>query len=212
MSDEDVPRRREPILNLPPVTGALAAVTVAVHLVRLLLPAEVDGAILFHFAFIPLRYSIPDLFGWAAIVSPLSYLFLHGGGLHLVMNLAMLVSFGSGVERRIGGGRTLIFYLLTGVLAAFIHFAVYSDSTTPVVGASGAISGLFGAIVMLLHRRGAGGKGPQNFGVLVAVWVVFTVVTGLIGVPGEPEIEVAWVAHLGGFAAGLLLFPLFDPK
>ena len=210
ISDEDVPHRREPILNLPPVTAALAVVTVIIHLLRLLLPFELDGSILFHFAFIPARYGVPELLGWPAVVSPFSYLFLHGGALHLIMNLAMLVSFGSGVERRMGGGRTFVFYLVTGALAALVHFIVYSGSTTPVVGASGAISGLFGGIVMLLHRRGASDARPRSFGALVAIWVVFTVVTGLIGVPGEPDVEVAWVAHLGGFAAGLLLFPLFD--
>ena len=211
-SEEDLPRKREPMLNVPPVTAALIAVTVGVHLLRALLPIQLDAAIIVSFGFIPVRYTVPELFGWPAFAGPFGYLFLHGSTLHLAMNMAMLIAFGAGIERRIGGRGMLLFYFLTGAIAALVHFVVYPDSDIPVVGASGAISGLFGGIVVLLHRRRGGGAPPRSFVGFVLVWVAFTVIVGVIGIPGDPDVEVAWVAHLGGFGAGVLLFRLFDRR
>jgi membrane associated rhomboid family serine protease len=120
------------------------------------------------------------------------------------MNMLALLAFGSGVERRIGGGRMLVFALLCGIAAAATHFAVYPMSPDPVIGFSGALSGLFGGILRFIARRGGTRLWP-----MVAVWLVMNVVTGETGMAGDGEI-VAWVAHSGGFAAGLVLFGLFD--
>jgi membrane associated rhomboid family serine protease len=196
--------QRQPIFNLPPVTAWLLVANVAVHLVRMLLPAAIDDDLLFELAFIPARYTTPGAFGWTALLDPLTYQFLHGGLAHLAMNMLALVAFGSGVERRIGGPRMLVFALVCGIIAAATHFAVNPTSVDPVIGFSGALSGLFGGVLRFIARRGGMRLWP-----MVAVFAVMTVVTGETGMGAEGE-AVAWVAHLGGFVAGLALFGLFD--
>jgi membrane associated rhomboid family serine protease len=205
-SENESEPQRQPIFNLPPVTTWLLVANVAVHLVRLLLPARLDDALLSELAFTPARYTVPGGFGWTALIDPLTYQFLHGGLAHLAMNMLALVAFGSGVERRIGGLRMLVFALVCGIAAAATHFAVYPTSLDPVIGFSGALSGLFGGILRFIARRGGTRLWP-----MVAVFLVMMVVTGETGMGAEGEI-VAWVAHIGGFAAGLALFGLFDRK
>jgi membrane associated rhomboid family serine protease len=197
---------RQPIFNLPTVTKWLFIANVAIHLVRLLLPPQLDAAILFDLAFIPARYTVPGAFGWTALLDPLTYQFLHGNLPHLAMNMLALLAFGSGIERRIGGGRMLGFALLCGIAAAATHFLIYPTSQDPMIGFSGALSGLFGGVVRFIAGRGGARLWP-----MVAVFLVMTVVTGETGMGAAGE-TVAWVAHIGGFAAGLALFGLFDRR
>lgn len=201
----------ERILNLPPMVSRLLLANLAVHGARLLLPDDLDWELLIRFGFVPLRYTVPELFGWPALVAPLTHQFLHGGLLHLAVNMAMLMAFGAGVERRIGGGRMLAFALLTGALAAAAHLAVYPDSPSPVVGASGAISGLFGGVLWLLARR-RGAAGARTFLPLILLWIGISLLVGFTGLPGTGGAAIAWAAHIGGFLSGLLLFPLFDRR
>lgn len=195
----------QPIFNIPPVTKGLLIANVVIHLVRLLLPPQLDDAILLNFAFIPARYTLPGAFTWRALLDPITYQFLHGNLAHLGINMLALVAFGSGVERRIGGGRMLVLALLCGIAAAAAHFLVYPTSTDPVIGFSGALSGLFGAVLRLMARHGGVRLWP-----IVVVWLIMNVVTGETAMPGMAGETVAWVAHIGGFAAGLILFGLFD--
>ncbi|MDB5408583.1 MAG: Rhomboid family protein [Rhodospirillales bacterium] len=189
------------------MTKGLLIANVAVHVVRLLLPPQLDDALLLEFAFIPARYTIPGAFHWTALLDPVTYQFLHGSLLHLGMNMLALLAFGSGVERRIGGWRMLIFALLCGIAAAATHFAVYPTSPDPVIGFSGALSGLFGGILRFIARRGGTRLWP-----MVVVWLVMNVVTGETGMAGGDGEIIAWVAHTGGFVAGLALFGLFDRR
>lgn len=205
MTDRTLEAARQPILNIPPATKALLIANVVVHLVRLLLPSDLDDAVLVTFAFIPARYTAPGAFGWPALIDPISYQFLHGSLAHLAINMLALLAFGAGVERRIGGPRMFIFALICGVVSALAHLIVYPSSIEPVIGASGAISGLFGAVLRFRIRRGAGG----GLWPLVALWIAMDVATGVGGIGGDGE-SIAWVAHIGGFVAGLLLFGVFD--
>jgi membrane associated rhomboid family serine protease len=195
---------RQPILNIPPATKALLIANVAVHLLRLLLPGELDDDVIVTFAFIPARYAAPNAFGWPALIDPISYQFLHGSLAHLAINMLALLAFGAGVERRIGGARMFAFTMICGVASALTHLVVYPSSIEPVIGASGAISGLFGAVLRFRLRGGVRGLLP-----LVVLWIVMDVVTGVSGMGGDGE-SIAWIAHIGGFVAGLLLFGPFD--
>ncbi len=202
---------RQPILNIPPATKALLIANIAVHGLRQLLPDSLDDAVIENFGFIPARYTVPGLFSWTAFVSPLTHQFLHANLAHLAMNMLALLAFGAGVERRIGGARMVIFTLICGLFGAAVHFAVYPHSLDPVIGASGAISGLFGAVMRFQVRGGRDG-GRGSIWPLIGLFLVLNVVTGVTGV-GAPEGEtIAWVAHMGGFVAGLLLFGLFDRR
>ena len=202
------PSAGQPMLNLPRMVSALLVANLAVHVARLLLPEQIDDAIVLAFGFVPARYTGAEPFGWPAIVAPLTYQFLHGGIAHLAVNMAMLMAFGSGVERRIGPGPMVALAAICGVLGAAMHLAVYPGSTVPVIGASAAISGLFGAVLRFLPGQG----GIRRLMPLVALWIGASILFGVTGLPGAEGAEIAWVAHIGGFAAGLALFGLFDRR
>ncbi len=194
---------REPMFNLPPVTAALAGLLVLVHGLRQLLSQREDLWLDFTFGVLPARYAIA--LDWPALVAPFSHSLLHAGWLHLGINVATFAAFGSGVERMLGGVRMLAVFLGTAALAAGVHILVYAGDLVPVVGASGGISGLFGVVIVLLHRRGQLGGSLK---VVAVVWIAVAVVTGLIGVPGQDDLSIAWVVHIAGFVAGLMLAPL----
>lgn len=198
-----------PAINLPPVVAALIVANVAVYLLTTVLPWRVELAAFTHLGFVPARYTLAPALGWPALAAPLAHQFLHGGLLHLLVNMAMLAAFGSGVERALGGRRTLALYLVCGVAGGFAHLAVYPASTVPVIGASGAISGLFGAVLRLLARHPRIGGGLRRVLPVAAIWVGIAVVTGFTGMPGDAGARVAWAAHVGGFLAALVLFDLF---
>ncbi|HWG79870.1 MAG TPA: rhomboid family intramembrane serine protease [Stellaceae bacterium] len=206
MTDHPTPPARQPIFNIPPATRALIVANVAVHLLRLLLAPATDDALVSLLAFVPGRYTGPGGIGWPALVDPVTYQFLHANLIHLGVNMLALLAFGSGVERRLGGGRMVIFYLVCGVASAAVHFVVYPTSLVPIIGASGAISGLFGGVLRLQFGGGTGGR--RGLWPIVIFWIVVNVVLGQAGMPGMEDTAIAWVAHLGGFAAGLLLFNL----
>jgi membrane associated rhomboid family serine protease len=207
MSDQPARSARQPIFNIPPITGALLIVNIAVHGFRLLLPDESDDSIIRLFAFTPARYTAGRL-GWPALIDPISYQFLHASFTHLFVNMLALLAFGSGVERRIGGWRMLALTILSGVVAAGAHWVAYPSSAMPVIGASGAISGLFGGVLRLQARSAAGRR--TGLWPLLALWIIVTVIAGQTGLPGEPGAQIAWVAHIGGFVCGLAVFGVLD--
>lgn len=194
------PPRQSPI-NLPPLTAALLFVNVAVAVVRWLLPAQIDDRMLLTFGFLPLRYHGASAWSWPALVAPVTYQFLHGGFVHLGVNMLALVAFMPGVEGRLGRLRLLVFYLLCGVAGAFAQYLLDPRSPALLIGASAAISGIFGAILRFRIAR-------RSFWLVVVLWLVMNFVSGASGM-GSSE-PIAWVAHIGGFVAGLVLFPLFD--
>ena len=198
-SDRALPN--QPMFNMPPVTKALLAANVLVFAAMLVLPARIDEIVVETFGFTPANYSGMVPFEWPMIVAPITYQFLHAGFAHIGVNMLALVAFGAGIEQRLGGWRFLVFFLLSGIIGAFAEFAVAAGSADVVIGASAAISGLFGGILRFgVFRRG--------FWLLVALWLVMNAVTGIAGIGGAGE-PVAWIAHVGGFAAGLILYPLF---
>lgn len=189
------------MFNLPPATKALLAANVLVFAVMLILPVRVDDILVETFGFTPANYRGTVSLDWSVVVAPVTYQFLHGGFAHLGVNMLALVAFGAGIEQRLGAWRFVVFFLVTGVIGAFAEFAVTPGSEDVMIGASAAISGLFGGILRFgVFRRG--------FWTLVVLWLVMNAVSGIAGLgsAGEP---VAWIAHAGGFAAGLVLYPLF---
>ncbi len=141
-------------------------------------------------------------------------LFLHGGWGHLLGNMLYLWIFGDNVEDAMGHGRFVVFYLICGAVAALVHAAVEPGSPMPTVGASGAISGVLGAYILLYPRA------------KVLVWAfaffVFRIpavfVLGLwflmqiLNLAGAGESNVAWWAHVGGFATGMILILVFKDR
>lgn len=150
----------------------------------------------------------------------LTSMFMHGSWAHLGGNMLYLWIFGDNIENRLGHKRYIIFYLLTGLIASLSH--VFStvmstqNSLVPSLGASGAISGVLGAYLMLFPSRKVKMfvfRGIIDVPSYVALgfWIVLQVVSGLGLLGGGTGGGVAYAAHIGGFIAGLLLIKFFDP-
>ncbi len=194
-------KKNERLINLPPVTAVLAGTLIAVHLAATLFLGPVEQYWLFsHFGFIPAQYTSGDPLSWSAFASPLTYALLHGGWMHLFVNVILLAAFGTGTERWIGGRKFIFFFVSCSLASALIHFALNPFSAAPVIGASGGLSGLFAAILVLMQRAGRTPAGRYGLWPVILLWVVVSAVFGLIGGPGGENI--AWAAHIGGFLAG----------
>jgi membrane associated rhomboid family serine protease len=148
----------------------------------------------------------------------LSSVFLHGGLAHLLMNAGAALAFGPAVARHFGpgpraAGAFTLFFLVCGVAGGLGYLAAHPGGAMPVVGASGAIMGLWGGAARRLgRRRGLWGvwEGPVR-GQIVAV-VILNILIGVVGFAGEAAgipLRIAWEAHIAGFAAGLLLIGPF---
>jgi membrane associated rhomboid family serine protease len=141
-------------------------------------------------------------------------LFLHGGWLHLLGNMAYLSVFGDDVEGRLRGGRYLALYLASGFVASGVQIALTPRSTLPLIGASGAIAGVLGAFLVLFPKAKLSGVLPLGCLIIpmksraflfIPFWFALQLWGALHAAPGSAEGGVAWYAHLAGFAAGPLL-------
>lgn len=129
--------------------------------------------------------------------------------MHLGINMLTLAAFGAPVERLLGVRRFVLFYLVCGVVAGLVHILVYPDSLDPVVGASGAISGVFGAVLMLMRYVGS----LTSLLPVAGIWIALNVFFGIFGgTPGAGGESVAWVAHIAGFLFGLGAIRFFAPR
>jgi membrane associated rhomboid family serine protease len=230
---------RQPILNVPTVITVLGAVMLAIHLVRVSVGIDLGIEIVALFAFIPARFDPAFLAegvlpgGTAANVwTFVSYAFLHGDWMHVGINLLWLLAFGSPVARRFGPVRFLAFFAVTAAAGAGLHLLTHADDLAPMIGASAAVSGCMAAAIRFMFA--AEGYAPWRTGSLsdsihypaqplsvvmrdrrvigfVAVWFIINLAFGIGAPVGLVDGSVAWQAHIGGFVAGLLLFPLFDP-
>ncbi|GAB4154410.1 MAG: rhomboid family intramembrane serine protease [Candidatus Promineifilaceae bacterium] len=158
-----------------------------------------------------------DLFEFLTLFSSM---FLHGGWVHLISNMLALYIFGDNVEDRMGSGRYLLFYLLCGLVAAFVHIAFNQDSLIPTIGASGAISGVLAAYLALFPTARVITLVPLFFlpwfvelpaVFYLGFWFVSQLLNGVLTVMTGAQAfgGVAWWAHIGGFLAGLVLVHLF---
>jgi membrane associated rhomboid family serine protease len=195
----------EPVLNLPPVVKALCLANIAVFLVMTFFPGFLTPDDIYTFGFVPARYFSGQPLDFAAIVSPITHMFIHGGWLHLGINIGTLMAFGAGIEKKIGGRRLLLLYFISGLFGALVHALAYPELETPMVGASGAISGLFGGVIALMYMEGMMGQGYRKLMPFIFIWIGISVFFGFFGVPGTDN-PIAWATHIGGFISGLLLY------
>ena len=200
----------ERAINLPPAILWLIVINVAVQAVRLLLSDAVDDKLILQFGLVPANYTADTGVGWLSLIgAPIAYQFLHGGWVHVGVNMLSLAAFGAPVERILGPRRFVLFYLSAGIVAGVVHVLIYADSVDPVVGASGAVSGVFGAVLILMRRSGSLTSLLPVAGVWIALNIFFGVFGGTPGADGQP---VAWAAHIAGFVYGLAAIRLFLPR
>lgn len=224
---DDIPSRSTPFVTL-----ALIGLNVLVFLYQLSLQWSGDAqarraieAFVFEFGVVPCRLSgvcaSPDDFPHS-LVTVLTSMFVHGGLLHVGGNMLYLWIFGDNVEDTLGHPRFLLFYLLSGIIAALAQTAVGPASSVPMIGASGAVSGVLGAYLVLFpYARVLTLMTFVFFFRLVHVpavivlgfWIVVQLFNGLgsFHTPGG-EAGVAWFAHLGGFVAGIALLLIVRPR
>ncbi|HEX4534363.1 MAG TPA: rhomboid family intramembrane serine protease [Rhizomicrobium sp.] len=242
-------RPREPILRAPTSVLWLIVALGLAHVGRIYAPqlalaldwlcahlnlgwrlganAGLPDQILLSYAFIPARYSAAflaqhgaDPGTWFEQAVPfVSYIFLHANFTHLIINCLWLLAFGPIVARRYGTPLFLFFFLLCGIAGAAAYLLVNWGSVNPVIGASGAISGLMAASVRMLRtlRYPPDESGPlspifsSQVLIFTGIWAALNVLAGVTGFgTGSEGALVAWQAHLGGYAAGLLLAGPFD--
>lgn len=139
-------------------------------------------------------------------------MFLHGGVLHLAFNMLFLSVFGAGVEDRLGRFRYLLVYLGCGLAASLAHIATHPFSPEPAIGASGAVAGVLGAYLILLPRSWILTYLPPIFifpvpaPLFLVIWIGGQLASAFAGLslfsPGHSGDNIAWMAHIGGFAAG----------
>ena len=149
----------------------------------------------------------------------ITYMFLHASWLHYIGNMLFLWVFGPKVEDILGHTGFGYFFLLTGISAGFIHAFMHPDSAVPTIGASGAISGVLAAYMVLYPVSKVVFIFPVSMFflpfkvpayVLIGLWFISQFFWGLSSLsPGSPFLGVAWFAHIGGFIVGILLLPIF---
>jgi len=203
--------------SYPLVNWALIAINVFVFFFLLTLGPLADAYVRV-LGLVPARFlNNLNLFEFQTLFSSM---FLHGGWVHLVSNMLALYIFGDNVEDRMGSARYLLFYLLCGLIAAFVHIAFNQDSLIPTVGASGAISGVLAAYFVLFPTARVITLVPMFFlpwfveipaVFYLGFWFVSQLFNGVLTVMTGAQAfgGVAWWAHIGGFLAGLVLVRLF---
>ena len=199
----------ERAINLPPAVLWLIVINLAIQAVRsVLLDDPTDDMLVLTFGLVPASYTAGGSLV-SQLLAPVTYQFLHGGWLHVGINMVSLAAFGAPVERLLGIHRFVAFYLSAGIVAGFVQVLLYPGSHDPVIGASGAVSGVFGAVLMLMRYVGSL---PSLYPV-AGIWIALNVFFGLFGgMPGAAGEQVAWAAHVGGFLYGLAAIRLFAPR
>jgi membrane associated rhomboid family serine protease len=211
---DDNPTERAPV-----VTILLIIICVVVFFYQSSLPRGPGEAFAFQYGAIP-----SVIFGLASLpeevpaipagLTLLTSMFLHGGWMHLLGNMLYLWIFGNNIEDAMGHARFIVFYLLCGVLAALSHALTDPSSQIPMVGASGAISAVLGAYLLLFPHANVlvliPGIGMTRVaaGIVLGMWFVTQLVSGGMSV-GATGGGVAFFAHIGGFVAGMALIGLF---
>jgi membrane associated rhomboid family serine protease len=258
-----IARRSEPMFNAPIVVLGLIAILIGIYAAFNWSHEAVQDSIIRDYAFIPGRLTIamwPDrlvdllkrvntdpaalqqarqirelhvLGGGAKPWTLVTYAFLHGSWTHVLLNSIWLVAFGPPIARRFGSARFLLFMAVTAIASALAHWALSPMDFSPLIGVSGADSGLMGAATRFMFQPGAplGAFGATSQPeietipaaslrgvfverrslIFILIWLGTNFIFGAgAQALGFSEMPVAWVAHLGGFFAGLVLFPLFD--
>jgi membrane associated rhomboid family serine protease len=217
-------RDDNPILSRPIVTFTLIGLCIAVFLWQLALGPGGNQAAIYALGFIPAvvfgSTALPDQLVWVpGPATVITSMFLHGGLLHLGGNMLYLWIFGDNIEDRMGLPRFVLFYVICGIAAALAQALPDIGSQVPMIGASGAISGVLGAYIVLFPHARVLVAVPifvilQTFRVpaiwALGIWFLGQLISSLAMSGGGAG--VAFRAHLGGFVAGVILVRFFTRR
>ena len=219
---DDIPSRRFPYVNI-----GLIVVNTVFFFYEFMLTPDLDQFIS-AYGFIPARFlwqQQENILDMNRFLPVLSSMFLHGSLLHLISNMWMLWIFGDNVEDCMGHGRYIVFYLFCGVASVVAQAFSAPSSSVPMVGASGAISGVLGAYLLTYPRARILTLVPIFFFFymvnipaffFLGIWFLIQFIQGYVQLMSISTVAegggVAWWAHIGGFGAGALLIHLFRDK
>jgi membrane associated rhomboid family serine protease len=206
--------------NFPAVNFIIIGLNIIVFLWQLAQGPHLKET-LYLYGIVPLRYSDPTLSSQFTTLQQylpfLTSMFLHGGFLHIIMNMWFLYIFGDNIEDRLGHLRYLVFYLLCGVAAGLVHLLTNWSSDIPTIGASGAISGVMGAYLLLYPGSKILTLIPiffffQFVEIPAFIFLGFWLFMQLFSAGFTPRNVggIAFWAHIGGFVAGLIFIKIFD--
>lgn len=193
----------EPMINMPPVTKWLIGLILITHIiVHYALSPEQQDWVMMNLGFVPESFNA-NPFSHTVLASIVTHTFLHGGWMHVVMNLFMLAAFGSGVEKWLGAKRLIILFVASALFGVAAHYLLNAHSTFPMIGASGGLSGLFAAAIVMLSRGQQEMGGRVGILPFALIWIGLSIAFGMMGGPDGSMI--AWAAHVGGFLGGFLV-------
>jgi membrane associated rhomboid family serine protease len=212
-----------PVRSFPVVTIGLIIANIAVFVWEVVTPMGGEKIALLYGA---IPYNLITLKNvHSQMVSPVATvfisMFLHGGFLHVGGNMLYLWIFGDNIEDVLGHFRFLLFYLFSGVVAAYSYAVTDPRSMVPMIGASGAISGVLGAYILLFPRTRVHTLLFFGFfwqivripaAIILGFWMLLQVLSGFLNSGSLQHGGIAWFAHVGGFVAGLLTIKLWLPK
>lgn len=216
---DNIPRIRYPVVGV-----TIFAINLLVFLGEMMLSAN-DLTVVAHlYGAVPMRFTSPEWAAWQGYPQTVwptlfTYMFLHGGWLHFLLNMWVLWIFADNVEDAMGHWRFALFYVLSGLAAVALHLGFNSLSTMPVIGASGAIAGVMGAYFRLFPQARLVVLIPIVFIpwiveipalIFLGLWFLIQVTSGLMdGTQDGGAQSVAWWAHAGGFVFGMVSVRFF---
>jgi membrane associated rhomboid family serine protease len=213
-------RDTTPSKTVPVVNNTIIGINVLFFLVQLAQGPAQDHFV-YLYGLVPAKFTVPQVANYFSfgqqVLSLFTFMFLHGGFMHLIGNMWFLYIFGDNVEDRIGSARYAVFYLLCGLTSGMTHLLFNAHSNIPTIGASGAIAGVMGAYFILYP----GSRILTLIPILFIPWFVEIPAFFFLGIwfllqflnatgsPGHAG-GIAWWAHIGGFVFGILFLKIFD--
>jgi membrane associated rhomboid family serine protease len=217
-----IPYRDDNPINIVPFSTILIISLNLLVFIMQLLSGEDSSRIVYSYGAIPhniigLQSNQPI----PAYLTILTSMFMHGGVFHIAWNMLYFWIFGNNIEERLGHIRFIIFYLFCGVVAALSHILLSPGSNVPMIGASGAVSGMLGAYILLFPMAQVRTIVLLGFYItvvripaliVIGFWAIIQVVSGLLSHGNAAQGGIAFFAHVGGFVAGLFTIKLWQPR
>jgi membrane associated rhomboid family serine protease len=210
---DDNPTERFPFLTI-----SFIVINVVVFFAEIMAPSHL-GRIAYQYGAIPHSLlTFRDVQPIHPVLTLFTSMFMHGSILHLASNMLYLWIFGNNIEDKLGYVKFILFYILCGVAAAYSHALTNPSSTTPMIGASGAVSGILGAYLLLFPRARVHTLIFLGFFIqvvrlpaviVIGFWIVIQFINGMVSTGQASHGGVAWFAHIGGFIVGISCIKIF---
>lgn len=186
----------QPLFNIPAATKYLAAILIAVSVIRLILPTDMERVLLSYGLFIPYRITAANTGFWTF----LTYGFFHHGFMHLAINTGMIVAMGSLLERITGAAGFVLTFGLGCIGGSFAFWLYDPGAPVPLIGASGGLTALLAAAAIVMRHTFRDDPRSRMLIILVSIGIVFDLYNALVGSSG-----IGWQAHFGGLITGLII-------